>query len=273
MSPRPLLFAAALFACSAAAEDPLPRTPGTHTVGFTESAVQSGADEVKWRLHSIEQPAAFDIAKERFQLLIPKNYRAEEAWGLFIWISASPSPGIPADWAAALAARKLLFVGALQSGNQRDLFDRVRLAVDANVGLRRHYRVDARRVYVSGFSGGARVASMLGVAFADLFTGAIPFMGVNFYTELPMGDGKHFGISYLPDDDVLEIAKKKCRYVLVTGEKDFNRANTRAAHEHGFRKEGFTAVHYLEVPGLSHALPEAKWLEQGLDFLDQRKAP
>ena len=265
----PIFLAAAAF--STAAEDPAPFTPGAHTIQFTESALQSDATEVKMRLHSIENPAPFDVTKERFQLIIPKSYRPEESWGLFIWISASDAPRIPAQWEAVLASRKLLFVGAFQSGNPRNLFDRVRLAVDANVGMRRRYRIDERRVYVSGFSGGARVASMVGVAFADLFTGTMPFMGVNFYTDLPAGDGKQFGISYIPDDEVLEIAKKKGRFALVTGEKDFNRINTRAADEHGFRKEGFASVLCLEVPGLGHAMPDAQWLEKGLEFLDHDK--
>lgn len=255
---------------AARAEEPAPKTPGRHTIRFTESAIQSGAEEVKWRLHSVENPAPFDITKEEFQLIIPKNYRPDEPWGLFIWISPSHTPNIPAAWEAALASRKLLFVGALRSGNARDIFDRIRMAVDANVGMRQKFRIDDRRVYISGFSGGARVASMLGVAFADLFTGAMPFMGVNFHTDLPMGNGKQYPPGYIPDDDVLAIAKKR-RYVLVTGEKDFNRAETRAAEEHGFRKEGYAHVLCLEVSALGHAMPDAQWLEQGLAFLDRDK--
>lgn len=235
--------------------------------------MQASAEEVKARLHAAENPGPFDIAAEHFQLVIPKGYDPHEPWGLFIWISASATANLPAEWERVLASRKLLCIGALQAGNPRDIFDRMRLAIDASVEMRRLYRVDERRVYVSGFSGGARVASMLGVAFADLFTGTIPFMGVNFYTELPAENGKRFGISYIPDDQVLAIAKTRCRYVLVTGEKDFNRENTRAAEEHGFRAEGFANVLYLEVPGIGHALPEAQWLEQGLDFLDRRIAP
>jgi hypothetical protein len=57
----------------------------------------------------------------------------------------------------------------------------------------------------------------------------------------------------------------------VTGEKDFNRDETRAAEEHGFRKQGFTSVRLIEVPGAAHAMPEAKWLDQGLAFLDGAK--
>ena len=74
-----------------------------------------------------------------------------------------------------------------------------------------------------------------------------------------------------PDDEVLAIAKAKCRYVLVTGEKDFNRAETKAVFEQGFRSEGFAAVTMLEAPGVGHGLPPATWLERGLDFLDEGK--
>ena len=266
------LVCACCLAAGALAAAELPAfTPGKQTIQFTESALQSAADEVKSRLHSIEEPGPFDITREKFQIIVPKTYTHAEPWGLFIWINAGDAPTIPADWEPVLAARKLLFVGAFKSGNPRSIFDRVRLAVDANIGMRRKFNVDGRRVYVSGFSGGARVASMIGVGYGDMFSGAIPFMGVNFYTELPAGEGKKFNVSYLPDDEVLELAKQKCRYVLVTGEKDFNRLNTRSAHEHGFQKEGFANVLYLEVPGLGHALPGAKTLEQGIEFLDVGK--
>jgi predicted peptidase len=174
---------------------------------------------------------------------------------------------VPAAWEAVLAKHKLLVVAAHNSGNPRNIFDRIRMAVDANVGMRHHYKIDGARVYVSGFSGGARVASMLGVAFADLFTGMTPFMGVNFYTDLTGADGQSFGTSYIPDDEVLAIAKARCRYVLVTGEKDFNRSNTRAAYDGGFRKEGFKSVLYLEVPGVGHGLPDGKYLDEALTFL------
>lgn len=256
---------------SAFAAEPFPTAPGRHTVQFPESAIQSGAEEVKARLSAAEDAPAYDITKERFELVVPANYRATEPWGLFIWIDAGNRPKLPPQWESVLATHKLLVVAALNSGNPRNIFDRMRMALDANVGMRRHYKIDGRRVYVSGFSGGARVASMLGVAFADLFSGTAPVMGVNFYTDLPAPDGKQFGTSYIPDDQVLAIAKQKCRYVLMTGEKDFNRANTEAAHEHGFQKEGFASVLYLEAPATGHTLPDAKFLEQALEYLDRGK--
>jgi hypothetical protein len=256
---------------SGAAELP-PFTAGKSTASFTALPQQAEPDEVKWRLHSVENPAPLDLAKEKFQLIVPATYQHADKWGVFIWISPGDTAAIPADWEPVLAARKLLFVGALKAGNPRNLFDRVRLAVAANHGLRARFNVDGRRVYVSGHSGGGRVASMVGVAYADMFSGAIPFMGVNFYEDIPAGDGKNtLGANFIPDDEVLAIAKKFCRYALVTGEKDFNRAGTKAVFEQGFKKEGFANVLYLEAPGVGHNLPPAKWLEQGLDFLDTGK--
>ena len=253
-----------------AAELP-PFTPGRSEIRFARSPEQSGTDEVKWRLHAQETPPPYDVTKEKFQLLVPTNYSHSTPHGLFIWISAGDSPSVPREWEPVLAARKLIVIGAFKSGNPRNLFDRVRLAVDANYNLRARFNIDGRRVFVSGFSGGARVASMLGVCWADMFSGTMPFMGVNFYTDLPAEPGKTFGLSYLPDEDVLAIAKRACRYVLVTGERDFNRVNSKSAYENGFRKEGFKQVNYLEIPKQTHALPTAKWLEAGLRLLDGEK--
>lgn len=253
-----------------AAELP-PFTPGRSEITFTKSAQQAEADEVKWRLHAEETPGAYDVKKEKFRLIVPAAYTHAKPHGLFIWIDSGNEPKIARDWEPVLAARKLIFVGAFNSGNPRPIFDRVRMAVDANVNLRDRFNVDGRRVFVSGFSGGARVASMLGVCWADMFSGTMPFMGVNFYTDLRAEKGKQYGLSYLPDDDVLAIAKRACRYVLVTGEKDFNRDNTKSAFENGFKKEGFKRVEYLEVPKLGHAPPSAKWLEAGLRLLDGEK--
>jgi len=269
-----VLFFLLLVEAAAQAADLPSFTVGKSTVSFTVLPQQAEPDEVKWRLHSVENPGAFDLAKENFQLIVPFSYNHTNPWGVFIWISPGDTASIPADWEPVLAGRKLLFVGALKSGNPRNIFDRVRLAVAANTAMRARFNVDGRRVYVSGHSGGGRVASMVGVAYADMFSGTIPFMGVNFYENITAGDGKTtYGANFIPDDEVLAIAKKFCRYALVTGEKDFNRAGTKTVFEQGYKKEGFTSVTYFEVPGQGHGLPSAKWLEQGLDFLDAGKVP
>lgn len=235
------------------------------------SPPQSDAEQLQMRLHAKETPPPYDAAREQFDLIVPKSVTADSPHGLFIWISAGDSTSIPKEWEAVLAARKLIFVSAKMSGNKRNIFDRMRMAIDANVHLRTLYPIDGRRVYVSGFSGGSRVASMLGVCFAEMFSGAACFMGVNFYTDVTGEDGKTYGLNYIPDDEVAALAKRFCRFALVTSEKDFNLANTRAVLKQGFQQEGFTNAQIFEVPSIGHQVPPAAWLEKAIQYLDAGK--
>lgn len=247
--------------------------PGKRSeIRFTESPVQSSDDnQVRYRMMAAETPPPYDVSKEAFEILVPESYRETEPHGAFIWIHSGDAPTIPPSWEAVLARHRLIFIGARNSGNRRNIFDRIRLAIDANHNLRQRFRIDGRRVYVSGFSGGSRVASMLGVAWGDMFSGTICCMGVNFYTDISAPDGKIYGLSYLPDEKLLPAVKQACRFSLVTGSKDFNLANTRGAYENGFQKEGFRHVQFLEVPGHGHQPPPADWLEKAIQFLDEGK--
>lgn len=257
---------------AAGADQPPPVKAGERGIlTIPASPIQSDPGQLKLRLHAAEDPPAYDVRKEVFEVSVPKGYTATEPFGLFIWISAGNSPAIPKDWEAVLAEKKLIFVGARNSGNPRNIFDRIRMAIDANVHLRSLYNIDGRRVYVSGFSGGARVASMLGVCFAEMFSGTVCFMGVNFYADVEGEDGKTYGLNYLPDQQVVDLAKRFCRYAIVTSEKDFNRANTRAVFAQGFQKESFAHARLFEAPGIGHQPPGAEWLANALDYLDEGK--
>ncbi|MFT5467021.1 MAG: hypothetical protein ACI8UO_002124 [Verrucomicrobiales bacterium] len=259
-----------LIAAPATAQE-LPKPGEKGVVRFAESPPQSAiADQIKFRLSASEDPGEYDVTKEEFEVLVPANYDEDTPHGLFIWIGAG-GPGIPKEWEAVLAEKDIILIAARNSGNKRDIFDRVRMAIDANINMRSLYNIDGRRVYVSGHSGGSRVASMLGVCWGDMFSGALCFMGVNFYTDLAAEDGKTYGLSYLPNEEILALSKKFCRYALVTAEKDFNLPNTRAAFTAGFQKEGFEAVEIFEVPEHGHGIPPAKWLCDALDFLDKDK--
>ena len=240
-------------------------------IKFKESPPQSSAEQIQLRLHAVEEPPDYDVEKETFEILVPKNYNKSVPHGLLIWISPGGDAKISKEWEAVLAEKKIIFIGAKNSGNPRNLFDRARMAIDANVNMRNLYNIDGRRVYVSGFSGGARVASMIGVCYAEMFSGTACFMGVNFYQDILCPDNMVYRMNYVPDEDVLAIAKKACRYALITAEKDPNHANTMGMFENGFKKEGFAAVQAFDVPAIGHTPPSAEWFRKVLDFLDQGK--
>ena len=239
-------------------------------VVFDASPPHSEAEEVQARFRNKEAPPAYDVKKEKFRIVVPKSYAPADKWGVFVYINPGDGAALPAGYEAVLEKRKLLAVAAYRSGNERHAYDRFRLAIDAAFNMQRRYKIDPERVYVSGFSGGGRIASMLAVAYADLFAGAVPLCGANFYLDIPSTPGKSWPRNYIPVDEALKIAKTTSRFVLMTGEKDSNLANTRAVYEHGFQKEGFKKVRLVEVPGLGHAPPPAEPFEKALEFLDAR---
>lgn len=239
-------------------------------VVFDASPPHSDAEEVQARFRNREKPGPYDVKKEKFRVYVPASHKAGETWGLLIYINPGDGAGLPAGYEALLEKRKLLGISPYKAGNERPAPDRFRLAIDAGFNMHARFKVDPERVYVSGFSGGGRIASMLGVAYADLFAGAIPLCGANFYTDIPSEPGKHWPRNYIPVDEALKIAKAGSRFVLMTGEKDTNLANTRAVHEHGFKKEGFRRAELIVVPGLGHAPPPAADFAKALDFVDRR---
>lgn len=240
-------------------------------ITFTESAALGNPAQLKMRLRSVETPGAYDVSQESFEILVPKGYKDSVPHGLFIWISPGDKPSISPEWEKVLADKKLIFIGAAKSGNNRPVFDRMRMAIDANDQLRQLYKVDPKRVYISGHSGGSRVASMLAVAYADMFTGAACFMGVNFFMPTQGKDGTMFEARYIPHPEIATLAQQESRLALVTGDKDMNQDNTTAIYKQGFVANEFKGVKLFDIPGQTHSAPSKEWLEKVLDFLDTGK--
>lgn len=272
-----ILLIHALPAALAAAEgsDTNAVAPGRTDAQFSESAPYASRTEVLRRLGAGSGAVVpdYDISKEQFQIIQPAAYATNTAWGLFVWISPAEDARMPPDWEPELARHRLLAVSAHNSGNNRRTFDRVRLALDATCNMCRRFNIERKRIYVGGFSGGARVASILGVAYADIFTGTLCVCGVDFYQKIPFAREQFYPATYLPNPHVLPLAKRNGRFVLLTGENDVNRENTKLVLEKGFQHEGFRNVLYLEVPGMKHALPGAEVLNTALDYLDGNKVP
>jgi dienelactone hydrolase len=214
-----------------------------------------------------------DISREKFQLVVPEAYSMNAEWGLLVWISPSDAVRIPAGWEAELGKHRLLVISAYKSGNNRQVTDRFRLALDAASNVCGQFRIDHRRIYIAGFSGGARAASMLAVPYADIFKGTLCVCGVNFYRDITGPANETYPAAYTPGTLMLSLARKSRRFVLLTGEMDFNRENTKVILEKGFKRDGFNHVFYLEVPGMKHGLPGPAEFSRALDYLDGNEYP
>jgi hypothetical protein len=157
-------------------------------VAFSQYTPQSSNLEMARRLLSpltaaaIAKPRAdtgealadqsIDLKTERFRIYAPRDPPAA-GYGLLVFIPPWDDDHIPPGWREVLEAQGVIFVSASNSGNAANPFRRREpLALLAAYNVMGRYKVDPARVYISGFSGGSRVALRLALGYPDLFTGA-----------------------------------------------------------------------------------------------------
>jgi hypothetical protein len=218
----------------------------------------------------------YDLAKESFEVYVPPAYTGKEPYGLIVWVSASPGGNVHQQWIDVLNKHKLIWVGANNSGNNRNGRIRLGLAVDAAHYMPTAYNIDKDRVYVSGGSGGGRCSSMLGVAYPEYFTGgSYPIIGCNFYRRIQVTaatavkGAEFYEASFKrPSAKLWDLVTKERRHVYLTGDNDPNRLQTELNYK-AAKKDGFKHITYIQVPGMGHQAPDAEWFEKGIVALDE----
>ena len=189
-----------------------------------------------------------------WEVFVPESYVATEPAGLMVYISPMDTGRIPGAWKDVMAASNLIWIGANHSGNERRVARRVTYAMVAPAVIARDYQVDSSRVYVSGFSGGGRVASMVAPEYPQVFKGAIFICGVNFW-----GNREPARLTTVQAN----------RYVFLTGRKDFNRDETRSAYR-SYQRAGVEDVLLMDISGMDHRNPPAGKLTEAIAFLDSK---
>ncbi len=214
---------------------------------------------------------AYDLASESFELYVPESYAPDRPHGLLVWISPTPYGGFRnPEFERILAERSLIWIGAHDAGNGRWGWYRVGLALDAVHNAKRLYSIDPRRIYAAGYSGGGRIASQLAMLYPEVFGGGFFLYGCDWFEPLPVPDrpGSLWPARFAaPPEAALERLRSESRFVLLTGDRDFNRSQTKQVHKR-MRASGFEHVTYLQIPGADHysGLPP-EWLEKGLAAL------
>jgi pimeloyl-ACP methyl ester carboxylesterase len=176
----------------------------------------------------------------------------------------------------------VIFVSAARSGNGADVLGRREpLALLAAYNVMQRYHVDARRVYVGGFSGGSRIALRLALAYPDLFRGALLNAG---------SDPLDAGPPTPPARELLERFQDSTRIVYVTGEHDALHLSMDTASLESMREWCVfdttseitpAAAHEIATPAAlsralsalaAHVKPDAAKLAACRDALDERMA-
>jgi predicted esterase len=250
-SRRALIPAILLFATSVLAGDAETGDSGRHGEFRTSLTITQAAGAELAR--SVESVVPLDeiIAWEFY---VPEDYRPEKPPGLMVYISPSPSGKIPRGWKAVLDRHNMIWVAARNSGNRVTVARRAIYALIATALADRRYNIDPERVYLSGFSGGGKVASMVAIDHPHLFKGAIYTCGVKFWDEHPPGQLGLVGQNH---------------YVFVTGSMDHALELTRTVHKK-YLESGIANSKLMVIRRMTHKNPRGPDFEQALQYLDSR---
>ena len=72
-----------------------------------------------------------------------------------------------------------------------------------------------------------------------------------------------------PSGKRLKLARTRSRHVILVGEHDPNRDQSRAIAELLAGEEGLVHTRYVEIPAGRHTAPDAEWLGKCLEPLDR----
>ncbi len=219
------------------------------------------------RSSSAYQATRRDLDDESISARLPRGYDAKGQYGLLVWVDAADAPLHAGVFDDALDRAGLIMVGAARSGNNRPVVDRLQLALDAVETARAHFHVDDERIYASGLSGGGKMATLLWGCFPEVFTGAVPIVGLLSYRAEPAGPGKTYPPEFpRPPAPAMTILRGH-RLAPITGDKDFNAMPVRVMSA-GMKNDGLT-VQVFDDPAMGHEFPPPVLFAKALDWIDQ----
>ncbi len=221
-------------------------SPAAAPTGFQEQVQISAPTRIDWKFAAsafgpaaIKIPAAYDSRQQRYQLFVPRAYDSSLAWPLVIFISPGDEPLGWRSWQKTCEKAGVLFCAPYGGGNSCPVGQRTRLVLDMLDDVRRHYQIDPDQTYLTGFSGGGRMACSIAYALPEYFGGVAPVCGTN---PLPRLDALRHRLH-----DRLSVA-------FVTGESDFNRKETEVYMAPLLADLGIRTKLWV-VPKVGHGLP------------------
>ncbi len=190
-----------------------------------------------------------------WHIFFDKKIDLQSRPGLLIYISPSKSGEIPKPWKKLLSEKNLIWISANNAGNKTQLHRRVMHTLLGVNYIQKYIKFNHRRIYIFGFSGGARTASMIMPEFSNLFSGAIYIGGANSFSLLSA--------------EKLKILRNK-RYVFIAGSKDFNLRSSRKVYKQ-YLHSGLKNSLFLKLSRQGHELPKVNMLEKAITFLDSNE--
>lgn len=195
--------------------------------------IYKGEDEISWHIY------------------VPPNYDPENPPGIFVYVSPSKSGKAAGNWYSRFEQENFIYISAHKAGNLVPGNRRMLNAVLAAQYVSATYVTDPARTVISGFSGGARISSLVvenipGIFEAGIFMGgAIEWRGDRAKIAERLGGGA---------------------YVFMTGGQDSAKGEVQTTYKQ-YKKAGLRHVKLINPRDIDHELPKRKDFDRALSFI------
>jgi hypothetical protein len=187
-------------------------------------------------------------------MYVPESYRPDRPAGLMVYVSPTKLGKIPQKWRSVLDKYNIIWVAANGAGNRTLVKYRATYALLAPTLANTHYNIDSERTYLSGFSGGGKVAGVLAEAYPSLFKGAIFICGIDALGKTPPSELEAFKQNY---------------FVFLTGTNDQALGETRRGYRQ-YLKAGVENSMLMVIPNMGHQNPDRSNFAKAVRHLDSR---
>jgi predicted esterase len=202
-----------------------------------------------------QRTAGYVSARQSYELYVPPGYDARRAYPLIVYIPAAMQSEGWQHFQAICRQHQVVFAGVHGAGNAVRMTARARVVLDVLDDVRRRFRIDPDRTYLSGTSGGGNAAAHIVFALPELFGGFMPICGT---------------WSLRPEPMLRQRVSERLSVAVLTGSHDFN-GNEMALEFYPILREHRARARLWVYPGMGHAVPNHAqlegvflWLEAGL---------
>jgi pimeloyl-ACP methyl ester carboxylesterase len=195
----------------------------------------------------------YDSTKQTYDLFVPRRRNPKAPMPLILFLSPGDDSGSGKRFEKVCQTSGWFYAAPLKAGNSCPSPRRVRIILDVLDDLRKHYPIDPDRTYITGFSGGGRVACAIAFALPELFGGVIPVCAG--------GDLREESWLRRRVADRLGVA-------LVTGVTDFNRGEVERLRA-SYLKDVGVRTRVWTVAGMGHQVPDERVLADAVRWLEE----